>query len=88
MFIIKRLLQLQAGRFSFRCNESLNLLGGIGKKKDPLIPYDKDMLGAVTISSASISGELKSLSFFTGYVVDGYVTISTVSVSGTLAPAS
>ena len=86
MFIIKRLLQLQAGRFSFRCNESLNLLGGIEKKKDPLIPYDKDMLGAVTISSASVSGEL--ISFFTGYIADEYVTISTASVSGTLAPAS
>ena len=88
MFIIKRLLQLQAGRISFRCNESLNLLGGIEKKKDPLIPYDKDMLGVVTISSASVSGELKYLSFFKGHLTDEYITISPASVSGTLAPAS
>lgn len=39
MFIIKRVLQLQAGRFNFRNSEVFNTLGIIGNKKGPHFAY-------------------------------------------------
>lgn len=88
MFILKRLLQLQVGRFNFRNNESLNILGSIGKKKDPLIPFDPDMQGCVLITQVLPQGLLKVVAYENGYTNKEYVTISSVVTNGTLAPAS
>ena len=88
MFIIKRLLQLQAGRFSFRHSEILNVLGVIGGKKKPLIPFDPDMQGCLLLSTVVTNGTIKIVEYRNGYAATDNITISTVVVNGTLAPAS
>ena len=84
MNILKRLLNLQAGRSSFQDSRVLNLLGAIGGKKEPLIPYDKDMQGCLVLSNIQVEGSFNQITF-KQTAVDEYLALSSITVEGSFA---
>ena len=84
MNILKRLLNLQAGRSSFQDSRVLNLLGAIGGKKEPLIPYDKDMQGCLVLSNIQVEGSFNQI-IFKQKEVDEYLALSSITVEGSFA---
>ena len=85
MNILKRLLNLQSGRSAFQDSRVLNLLGAIGVKKEPLIPYDKDMQGCLVLSNIQVEGSFNQLIFKQTDVVDEYLALSSITVEGSFA---
>lgn len=82
MFVLKRLLQLQAGQFIFRSSKVLNILGVIGGNKEPLIPYDKDMHGAALIESIKSAGNIVVLQFSNYKTTAEYAEIVAILSAG------
>lgn len=81
MNILKRLLNLKAGRSSFQDSRVLNLLGAVSGKKEPLIPYDKDMQGCIILNSVDITGVFRIISFVTRHA-DEYISLSSITIEG------
>lgn len=79
MIIVKRLLQLQLGRFNFCNNNSLNIIGAIGGKKAR--PF---MDECVLVNVTKINGFLYPLSFKNVSFRKDMLEITNANITGSL----
>ena len=63
------------------------MLGVVNAKKEPLIPYDKDMTGCVVINGANVLGTFVNINFSNG-VLDSSISMVSANITCVLTPAS